>query len=105
MGERLTPEEYDAALEDYYAKGGKPIELSSVFATVIDPATGEQKAGTGVSAVINIGKWNEEVFYVDPEGKKTVDWGETVARRWKNAPLLWGGGAAAGGFLLWRLFR
>ena len=101
----LTADEYDQALADYYASGGEPIEIKSVSAFVVDPATGKRAAGAAVSTIVAPGKWNETRFTVDADGTKRINWGETLQARVENAPVLYLGGTAAAGFLLWRTFR
>ena len=105
MATKLTEAEYDQALADFYAQGGEPVEISSLYAYVIDPVTGDRDPAVPIAARSNIGKWNEEIYTLDADGTKRMDWGETIAARWENAPLLYGGGLAAGGFLLWRAFK
>jgi hypothetical protein len=99
---QMTQAEYDAAVSQYQASGGKPIEISTMFAKIIDPETGEQKAGTVINAQVNIGKWNERLYTIAPDGTEVTNWDATVRARIKNAPLLYGAGALG---LVWGLSR
>ena len=101
----MTQAEYDAAVTAYQASGQEPIEISTMFAKIIDPATGQQKAGTAISAQINIGKWNEKIYTIEPDGSEVVDWPATLQRRWENAPLIYGSAGAGLAWILWRALR
>ena len=72
---------------------------------IIDPTTLQQKAGTVVSVSKNIGKWNQTDLTIAEDGTETVLWQQTIARRWKNAPLVWGGAGAGLAWILWRALR
>ncbi len=71
---QMTKAQYDAAVAQYQASGGEPIEISSMLATIVDPATGKQVPGTLVSATVNVGKWNQRNFTIAPDGTEVTNW-------------------------------
>ena len=68
-----------------------PIELSSITAFIIDPATGQRMEGTGFTTNSNMGQWNQTISHTSPAGVRRIDWPETAKARVRNAPIVYAG--------------